>query len=106
MSGVVGEEDLTVAWSYAANCSLYEEDPGPPELNIGSSLEPHWVSRVEALSCKPSHPTAAVVAMLREHPGPDLGTFGAAAAKAVGLAFDEFVGGGEPFMREEIASSA
>jgi len=48
MSSVVSEEDLTVAWSYAANCSLYEEDPGPPELNIGSSLEPHWVSRVEA----------------------------------------------------------
>lgn len=48
MSSVIGGEDLTLAWSYAANCSLYEEDPGPAELNIGSSLEPHLVSRVEA----------------------------------------------------------
>ena len=47
MSSVIGGEDLTLAWSYAANCSLYEEDPGPAELNIGSSLEPHLVSRVE-----------------------------------------------------------
>jgi len=44
-----GLDDLTLTWSYAANCSLYEEDDGPAELNIGSSLEPHWVSRVEAL---------------------------------------------------------
>jgi len=48
MSNAIDEADLTLAWSYAANCSLYEEDPGPAELNIGSSLEPHWVSRAEA----------------------------------------------------------
>ncbi|HUH69964.1 MAG TPA: hypothetical protein VLZ05_14575 [Mycobacterium sp.] len=43
-----GLDDLTLVWLYAANCSLYEEDDGPAELNIGSSLEPRWVSRVEA----------------------------------------------------------
>lgn len=41
-------DDLTLAWLYAANCSLYEQDEGPAELNVGSSLEPYWVSRVEA----------------------------------------------------------
>lgn len=29
MSGAIHEEDLTLAWTYAANCSLYEEDSGP-----------------------------------------------------------------------------
>jgi hypothetical protein len=48
MSGAIHEEDLTLAWTYAANCSLYEEDSGPSELNIGSNLEPHLVSRAEA----------------------------------------------------------
>ena len=40
--------DLTCAWLYAANCSLYEDDDGPAQLNIASHLEPHFVSRVEA----------------------------------------------------------
>ena len=40
--------DLTCAWVYAANCSLYEDDDGPVQLNIASHLEPHFVSRVEA----------------------------------------------------------
>ncbi|UGT97760.1 hypothetical protein LTQ55_03750 [Mycobacterium intracellulare] len=40
--------DLTCAWLYAANCSLYEDDDGPAQLNISSHLEPHVVSRVEA----------------------------------------------------------
>lgn len=40
--------DLTSAWSYAANASIYEHDPGPAELNIGSAVEPHMVSRTEA----------------------------------------------------------
>ena len=40
--------DLTCAWVYAANCSLYEDDDGPVQLNIASHLEQHFVSRVEA----------------------------------------------------------
>lgn len=40
--------DLTCAWLYAANCSLYEDDDRPAQLNIASHLEPHFVSRVEA----------------------------------------------------------
>ena len=40
--------DLTCAWLHAANCSLYEEDDGPAQLNIASHLEQHFVSRVEA----------------------------------------------------------
>ncbi|GAB4960157.1 hypothetical protein MAHJHV55_10380 [Mycobacterium avium subsp. hominissuis] len=40
--------DLTCAWLHAANCSLYEDDDGPAQLNIASHLEPHFVSRVEA----------------------------------------------------------
>lgn len=39
---------LTCAWVYAANCSLYEDDDGPVQLNIASHLEQHFVSRVEA----------------------------------------------------------
>ncbi|QSN51864.1 Uncharacterised protein [Mycobacteroides abscessus subsp. abscessus] len=41
-------KDLTLAWVYAANASIHEETPGPAELNIGSEVEPHMVSRVEA----------------------------------------------------------
>lgn len=40
--------DLPCAWVYAANCSLYEGDDEPAELNIASRREPHFVSRVEA----------------------------------------------------------
>ncbi|WP_062887768.1 hypothetical protein [Mycobacterium avium] len=40
--------DLTTAWVLAANCSLYEEDPGPAVLNIASAAEPYFVSRGEA----------------------------------------------------------
>lgn len=39
---------LTDAWTCAINCRLYEQDPGPAELNIGSELEPHMISRGEA----------------------------------------------------------
>lgn len=46
--GAIYGEDLTLVWTFAANCSLYEEDPGPAELNIGSALEPHMVSRADA----------------------------------------------------------
>src|SRR5688500_9443543 len=42
------EDDMTWAWSSAANCLLYEEDPGPAHLNIWSETEPRWVSRSEA----------------------------------------------------------
>ncbi|SHY15191.1 hypothetical protein [Mycobacteroides abscessus] len=41
-------KDLTLAWVYAANASIHEETPGPAELNIGSDVEPHMVSRPEA----------------------------------------------------------
>lgn len=44
----VSKKDLTSAWVYAANASIHEEDPGPAELNIGSVVEPHMVSRSEA----------------------------------------------------------
>lgn len=44
----VRKKDLTLAWVYAANASIHEEDPGPAELNIGSDVEPHMVSRSEA----------------------------------------------------------
>lgn len=43
----VRKKDLTLAWVYAANASIHEEDPGPAELNIGSDVEPHMVSRSE-----------------------------------------------------------
>lgn len=43
-----GQRHLTVLCSCAANCLLYEQDPGPTELNIGSELEPHMVSRSHA----------------------------------------------------------
>jgi hypothetical protein len=39
------DRDETEAWSCAANCLSYENDPGPAELNIGSASEPHMVSR-------------------------------------------------------------
>lgn len=41
-------KDLSLAWNYAANVSLHEETPGPAELNVGSAVEPHMVSRPEA----------------------------------------------------------
>ncbi|MFE3105293.1 hypothetical protein [Nocardia tengchongensis] len=43
-----GQRHLTILHSCAANCLLYEEDPGPAELNIGSELEPHMVPRSHA----------------------------------------------------------
>ncbi|WP_157227438.1 hypothetical protein [Nocardia asiatica] len=42
------EPHLTILYSCTANCLLYEEDPGPAELNIGSELEPHMVPRSHA----------------------------------------------------------
>lgn len=44
----ISKKDLTSAWVYAANASIHEEAPGPAELNIGSDVEPHMVSRSEA----------------------------------------------------------
>lgn len=41
-------KDLVDAWVCATNCRLYEKDPGPDELNIGSGIEPLMVSRREA----------------------------------------------------------
>jgi len=40
--------DEALAWSLAANCRLYEEDPGPPEVNVGSDTEKRLVSRTDA----------------------------------------------------------
>lgn len=48
MSRVVAEKDLTLAWLHAANCVLYEQDPGPEQLNVGSHYKPSWVSRQDA----------------------------------------------------------
>jgi hypothetical protein len=42
------EADARQAWIYASNCRLYEDDPGPRQLNIGSQHEPRWVSRAYA----------------------------------------------------------
>jgi hypothetical protein len=40
--------DARTAYWLAANCRLYEDDPGPAQVNIGSDHEPHLVSRTEA----------------------------------------------------------
>ncbi|MBV9923321.1 MAG: hypothetical protein JOY78_21085 [Pseudonocardia sp.] len=37
-----------MAWTLAANCLLYEGDPGPARLNVGTAAEPRMVSRYEA----------------------------------------------------------
>ena len=37
------EEDAFQAWIYASNCLLYENDPGPAELNTGTADEPRMV---------------------------------------------------------------
>jgi hypothetical protein len=42
------EKDVTEAWSKAANCLLYEADPGPAMLNVGTADEPRMVPRSEA----------------------------------------------------------
>lgn len=41
-------DDRTTLYGLAANCSLYEEDEQPPQLNVGSEREPRMVSVVEA----------------------------------------------------------
>jgi hypothetical protein len=40
--------DARAAYWLATNCRLYEDGPGPAQLNIGSDHEPHLVSRTEA----------------------------------------------------------
>lgn len=42
-------DDSVLAWSCAANLSLYDEDPGPRETNVGSSREPLVIDRRDAL---------------------------------------------------------
>ena len=42
------EQDRLNAWSYASNCLLYEADPGPALLDVGSESEPRLVPRSEA----------------------------------------------------------
>jgi hypothetical protein len=42
------DSDARQAWTYAANCRLYEDDPGPAHLNIGSAHEPRMVTRAAA----------------------------------------------------------
>jgi hypothetical protein len=42
------EKDRLNAWSYAWNCLLYENDPGPAQLNVGTDREPRLVPRSEA----------------------------------------------------------
>ncbi|SDG27465.1 hypothetical protein [Pseudonocardia oroxyli] len=37
-----------MAWSLAANCLLYESDPGPAVLNVASAAEPVWMDRSTA----------------------------------------------------------
>ncbi len=40
-------QDRGLIWSLACNCLLYEGDPGPVNINIGSETEPKMVSRSE-----------------------------------------------------------
>jgi hypothetical protein len=42
------EEDAFQAWTYALNCLLYENDPGPAELNAGTADEPRMIPRAQA----------------------------------------------------------
>jgi hypothetical protein len=42
------EEDAFQAWINARNCLLYEKDPGPDRLNVGTTQEPRMVPRAEA----------------------------------------------------------
>jgi hypothetical protein len=42
------EEDAFKAWTYALNCPLSENDPGPAELNTGTADEPRMVPRSQA----------------------------------------------------------
>jgi hypothetical protein len=47
----VGEqlrEDALGAWSAALNCLLYEKDPGPEQLNVGTQNKPMMVPRDQA----------------------------------------------------------
>jgi hypothetical protein len=40
--------DALTGWSLAANCVLYESDPGPAMLNVGSVAEPRYLPRAQA----------------------------------------------------------
>jgi hypothetical protein len=42
-------KDTTFAWSCAANLLLYDADPGPRQVNVGSGSEQRFVDRHEAL---------------------------------------------------------
>ena len=42
-------KDAVEAWTCAANLRLYDEDPGPRWVNVGSAVEPRWVDRYDAL---------------------------------------------------------
>ncbi|GGQ88223.1 hypothetical protein [Couchioplanes azureus] len=41
-------DDSALLWSLACNCLLYEADPGPANINIGSPAERMMVSRQQA----------------------------------------------------------
>jgi hypothetical protein len=43
----VSDKDQAALYSLAANCSLYEEDPQPARMNIGSAAEPMMVTAAE-----------------------------------------------------------
>lgn len=42
------QDDGVLVWSLACNCLLYEEDPGPSSINIGSRTEPKMVGSSQA----------------------------------------------------------
>lgn len=46
--GSQANADARLAWSLAANCLLYEADPGPAVLNVASAAEPVWMDRAAA----------------------------------------------------------
>jgi hypothetical protein len=41
-------DDAVDVWGLACNCLLYEEDPGPATLNVGTETEPKMVPRRQA----------------------------------------------------------
>jgi hypothetical protein len=65
-------DDSSEVWSLACNCLLYETDPGPDQLNVGTTVEPKMLPRrtawrelyarllVERLETDPSRLLAAM----------------------------------------------
>jgi hypothetical protein len=57
--------DARTAYWLAANCRLYEDDPGPAQVNIGSDHEPHLVTRTEA--CRSVYAQFLLIDLAADH---------------------------------------